>query len=98
MDTFNLFFGYFDLVVLFVLIMFNLFKRNFSNTTSCLPATLFFFLFGLLLPIISMFVEIQLNSSPGNDAFNLLYTYFRFPLYWMIGFIQFIIIYFRTKD
>lgn len=44
-----------------------------------------------------MFIEIKLNSSPGDDAFNLLYTYFRFPLYWILGFIQFIIIYFKTK-
>jgi len=44
-----------------------------------------------------MFVEIQLYSSSGDDAFNLLYTYFRFPVYWAIGLIQFIIIEFRVK-
>lgn len=44
-----------------------------------------------------MYIEIQLHSTKGDEAINLLYTYFRFPLYWSIGFIQFVIIYFRTK-
>ncbi|WP_262708606.1 hypothetical protein [Hyunsoonleella flava] len=43
-------------------------------------------------------MEIKLHASPGDDAFNLLYTYLRFPLYWIFGLIQFVIIYFRTKD
>lgn len=52
------------------------------------------FLFGLILPIISMFVEIKLYSNPGDDAYNLLYTYFRFPAYWVIGIIQLLTIVF----
>ena len=93
----NLFFGHFDYALFLVIIIINLYCWNkFPKIKGCLSILSLLFLFGLVLPSISMFVEIKLNSSPGDDAFNLLYTYFRFPIYWVIGLIQIIIIYFNN--
>ncbi len=52
-----------------------------------------FFLFAFVLPIITIGFEISIETSKYKiiDNFNLLYTYFRFPIYWFIGFIQFVI-------
>ena len=91
-------FGYFDLTLIVILIFLNFrFWRELSTFNNCLPAAIFFASFGFILPLISMFVAIQLNSSSGDDAFNLLYTYFRFPVYWVIGLIQLIIISIRMN-
>lgn len=91
-------FGYFDLVLIVFLIFLNYrFWKKFSIFNNCLPAAIFFASFGLVLPIISMIVEIQLYSNPADDSYNLLYTYFRFPLYWAIGLIQLIVIGFRVN-
>ncbi len=98
MEFFNIYFGYFDLILVFILIITNyIFWNKFQVFNSCLPTALLFVLFGLVFPLVSMFIEIKLNSSPGDDAFNLLYTYFRFPVYWAIGLIQILIIHFRIK-
>lgn len=89
----NIYLGYFDFVLVVILILANYrFWKKFSVFDNCLITIIFISLFGFILPIISMFFEIQLNSSSGDDAFNLLYTFFRFPFYWAIGIIQLIII------
>lgn len=51
-------------------------------------------LFGIVLPFISMKIEILKVKSEFEmiDSFNLLYTMFRFPMYWIIGICQFILI------
>ncbi len=91
-------FGYFDLILIIVLIFFNYcFWKKFSIFNNCLPSAIFFALFGIVLPLISIFIEVQVNSSPGDDSFNLLYVYFRFPVYWVIGIIQLIIISINKK-
>lgn len=98
MEMIKILFGYFDLVVIIGLLYFNFrFWNKLSTFNNCLSTTIFFVTFGLVLPLISMIVEIQLYSNPGDDAFNLLYTYFRFPVYWVIGVIQLIVIGFRLN-
>ena len=48
----------------------------------------------IVLPLISLFEEIQrvTNPEPAVDAFELLYTYLKFPFYWTVGFIQVLIL------
>lgn len=48
----------------------------------------------IVLPLISQFEEIQrvTNPEPAVDAFELLYTYLKFPFYWTVGFIQVLIL------
>ena len=94
----DLFFGYFDWILLAIIIIINIiYWKKLNQFNSCFEFFAFVSLFGFLLPFISMFIEIKLNSNPGDDAFNLLYTYFRFPVYWIIGIIQLLIILFFGK-
>ncbi len=98
MEFLELLLGYFDYVLLLILIIINgYYWRKLPKINSCFSIIFFLCLFGFILPTISMFVEIRLNSSPGDDAFNLLYTYFRFPVYWVIGLIQIIVVHFSNK-
>lgn len=98
MELIKTLFGYFDLTLIVVLIFLNFrFWKNFSIFNNCLPVAIFFASFGLILPIISMIVEVQFYSNPSDDVSNILYTYFRFPMYWVIGLIQLIIIGFRVN-
>lgn len=91
-------FGYFDWLVLISLLLINYFKwQSFPPLKGCTFIIALIILFGFSLPIISMFIEIKLNSSPGDEAINLLYTYFKFPIYWVLGIIQLTIIYFKQK-
>ena len=47
------------------------------------------FVFGLVLPFTSMQIEIAIQRSTHGpnelDGFNLWYTFFRFPVYWVLG-------------
>jgi len=81
--------GYFDYIIIVILILFNIifWKKKIKENIGC---TTIFILFGLVLPIISQIIEIkQVQYSRGiMDNFEVLYTIFRFPLYWLIGIIQ----------
>ncbi len=95
----NLIFGYFDWILLTIIIIVNIYYwRKLKPLKGCLKVFSLIILFGLILPFFSMVVEIQLYSSPEDDSFNLLYTYFRFPAYWTIGIIQLIIIFIGSKN
>lgn len=98
MELIKMLFGCFDLVLIVVLIFLNYrFWKNYSVFNNCFPTVIFFLSFGFILPVISIIVEIKVNSSPGDDSFNLLYTYFRFPVYWVIGLVQLLIINYRIN-
>jgi hypothetical protein len=89
-----IFVGYFDCIVIAILIFLNIYfwKKSLSTTAGCvIPGVLF----GFLLPVISMIIEI--NRINALDAFELLYTYLRFPTYWIIGIIQIIVIVIKRK-
>ncbi|MFW5700981.1 MAG: hypothetical protein ACOCWM_04765 [Cyclobacteriaceae bacterium] len=93
-----MFIGYFDYGVLFLLVIANIYfwKKNLKGKIGCLISGL---LFGIVLPIISMKIEITRISKEYEiiDSFNLLYTYFRFPMYWIIGIFQTIVMNVNNK-
>ena len=84
--------GYFDYIVLGILLTLNAiyWRKRLNGKLGCLIVGL---VFGIVLPIISMKIEIARISKEFEiiDGFNLLYTYFRFPMYWIIGISQSII-------
>ena len=82
--------GYFDYLIIAVLIFLNVkfWKTNFEKKVGCL---LVLFLFGFVLPFISMIIELQIVGE-WMDDFEVVYTFLRFPTYWVIGIIQMIII------
>jgi hypothetical protein len=88
--------GYFDYIVFGILIFLNIifWKRKTGEGKGCIIAIVGGILFGLLLPTISSFIEVQrVKAIVGNpDSTELLYTYFIYPIYWGIGIIQTIII------
>jgi hypothetical protein len=94
----NWFIGYFDIFVFILLIIINIIFRKYKSSDwmykyGCWLQIFIIVLFALILPIFSIAVEIKIvNSKYGLvDGFNVLYTYFRFPVYWVIGIIQLII-------
>ncbi|WP_445731283.1 hypothetical protein [Mariniflexile sp.] len=98
MDTLLSVFGYFDWFVLAILLVVNYYKWNsFPPLKGCAFIATLLILFVFSLPVVSMFIEIKWQASSGNDAFNLLNTYFKFPVYWILGIIQMAIIYLRGK-
>ena len=82
--------GYFDYLIIAILIFLNIkyWKTNFEKKVGCL---LVFLLFGFVLPFISMIIELQIVGE-WMDSFEVVYTFLRFPTYWVIGIIQMIII------
>ena len=85
--------GYFDYLVIGILIFLNIkfWKKEISGKTGCLVGGI---LFGFLIPLISLIIEVQrVKMTIGiMDSFEVLYTYLRFPTYWIIGIIQTVII------
>ena len=85
--------GYFDYIIIGFLVFLNIrfWKKEINGKVGCLVGG---FSFGFLLPLISMFIEIQrVKTTIGIvDSFEVLYTYFRFPTYWLIGIVQTVII------
>lgn len=43
-------------------------------------------------------IKIVVSNSPLLEAFNLLYTYLRFPTWWFIGIIELFIIKYLIKN
>jgi hypothetical protein len=98
MELNNGFIGYFDIFVFISLIIINIIflkykTSDFMYKFGCWLQLFIIVLFALILPILSITVEIEIvNSKYGLvDSFNLLYTYFRFPIYWVVGIIQLIV-------
>lgn len=85
--------GYFDYIVFGILIFLNIkfWKKEISGKTGCIVGGL---LFGFLLPLISLIIEVQrVKMTIGiMDNFEVLYTYLKFPTYWIIGIAQTILI------
>ena len=82
--------GYFDYLIFGILVFLNVkyWKTNFVEKAGCILVGL---IFGLLLPLVSMIVELQI-ADEWMDSFEVIYTFLRFPIYWIIGIIQMIII------
>ncbi|CAN5479441.1 hypothetical protein BH23BAC3_BH23BAC3_23970 [soil metagenome] len=95
-------FGYFDYLIIALLVFLNI---KFWKTKIKWLRFIFFggLLFGLLLPVISMAIELEMvESTKGGwiDSFEVWYTFMRFPTYWIIGFLQFVLllIYYNIMD
>lgn len=89
--------GYFDYAIIAILIVLNIvfWKKKIKYNTGCIIG---FLLFGIILPIVSQYIEVQrVKDSIGiMDNFEVLYTFFRFPLYWLIGILQSLILSFKN--
>ncbi len=95
-------FGYFDYLIIGLLIFLNI---KYWRTKIKWLRFIFLggLLFGFLLPFISMIVELEfVESTKGGwtDNFEVWYTFMRFPTYWIIGFIQLLLlaIYYNILD
>jgi hypothetical protein len=85
--------GYVDYVVIALLVVANmgLVKQLRARPLGCLPILALLLLYGLLLPFFSQSAELERTRRPPGvmvDSFELLYTYFRFPLYWALFVLQ----------
>jgi len=82
--------GYIDYLIIAILIFLNIkyWKTDFEKKVGCLLVSL---LFGFVLPFVSMIIELQIVGE-WMDSFEVVYTFLRFPIYWVIGIIQMIII------
>ncbi|NOU61991.1 hypothetical protein [Marinifilum caeruleilacunae] len=94
-----MFIGYFDYIIFGLLLLFNVlyWKKRFNGKTGCLIIGI---LFGVAIPYVSMEIELLRVKSEFEmiDGFNLLYTIFRFPMYWIIGILQSILINIHDKQ
>jgi len=88
--------GFFDYIIFTVLVILNIvfWKKDF---TSCLTYSLVILFFGIIFPIISAIIDIKIYTHDKKivDNFELLHNYFKFPLYWGIGFLQLLILKFK---
>ncbi|WP_299679221.1 hypothetical protein [uncultured Dokdonia sp.] len=90
--------GYFDYLVIAILIFLNytFWNEKLEGKTGCILGSL---LFGCILPMISQIIEIKyVEMTIGiQDDFEALYTFLRFPTYWILGIIQVILISIKNK-
>lgn len=88
--------GEIDFVIIGIVLIINLiiYRKKLKWHIGCVLTLLIGLLFGLILPIISQVVEIGkiMDEREVMDNFTLLYTYSRYPLYWLMGTIQFAIL------
>jgi len=84
--------GYFDIVVFIAIVIINFLilkdyiKIRFEKLGRWY-SLVFVLLYGFILPFLSMGFEINAVTKDEVivDSFTLLYTFFRFPMYWLIG-------------
>ncbi len=94
--------GYFDFIVIGTLIFLNIkfWKNKFDQFDLKVGFISSVILFGLILPFFSIIIELEIiKSFKGEwmDNFEVMYTIFRFPIYWIIGIVQIIIIGIKFK-
>ena len=90
--------GYFDYIVFGTLTLFNVFLWN-KKPKRCIGCLISGILFGIVLPFISMKIEIIKVRSEHEalDGYELLYTTLRFPMYWFFGIVQAVLFYVYRK-
>ena len=83
-------FGIFDIIVIFILVFFNIWF--WKKKWGCLLQLFGTLLYVFILPAVSIMVEIQIvtRNHENIESINLLYTYFRFPVYWFLFLCQII--------
>ncbi|AZB28543.1 hypothetical protein EB354_04285 [Chryseobacterium balustinum] len=96
-----MFFGTFDYIILTLIFIFNLgiWKYKIIRKRNWILYLIAFFLLGFIIPFFSMGFEINkaTENEPVIDNFTLLYTYFRFPIWWFISAIEVFILRKITK-
>lgn len=87
-----MFFGVFDCLTLATILIFSFTAWKYKIIIKCnwIFYLIAFLLFGVVIPVISIHYEVRtaLKDQPFADNFTLLYTFFRFPLWWLIGFLE----------
>ena len=87
------FVGYFDYAVIALLVAANVWcaRRGVSGSFGCWSTLAAAFVFCLLLPMLSIWVELnRIRRPPGMpvDGYEMLYVYLRFPMYWALFVLQ----------
>lgn len=91
-----MFFGTFDYIILTLIFIFNIgvLKYKIIKKRNWILYLIAFLLLGFIIPFFSMGFEIDraIENEIVIDNFTLLYTYFRFPIWWFIGAIEIFIL------
>ncbi len=87
-----MFSGLLDYIILTVIVIFNIvvWKHEIIKKRNWVFYLVAFLLFGFIIPFFSIYFEVQraIKGQPFVDNFTLLYTYFRFPVWWLIGLLE----------
>ncbi len=75
----------FDFLIISILIYWNI-KHCETKQVKVSGCLLNVLLYGIVLPIISMLIELQ-RLGKFEDSFTAAYVFLRFPTYWGIGFV-----------
>ncbi|MEM6765850.1 MAG: hypothetical protein AAF824_07290 [Bacteroidota bacterium] len=91
-------FSAFDLVIILILVVLNLVFLKTKNSKAFGWIITFLFLIGL--PYLSQRLEVNrvYRTEETVDSFNLFYTYFKYPFYWVVGILQLIIFWIKAKN
>ncbi|SMP24509.1 hypothetical protein SAMN06264346_10822 [Chryseobacterium profundimaris] len=96
-----MFFGPFDYIILIITVIFNsiVWKYEIIKKRNWIFYLVAFLLFSFIIPVFSIYFEVQraIKGQLFVDNFTLLYTYFRFPIWWMIGLLEVIWLKFYLK-
>ncbi len=96
-----MFFGTFDYIILALIFIFNVGVWKYKIIKKCnwILYLVTFLFFGFIIPNFSMDFEIQkaIKGQPYVDNFTLLYTFFRFPIWWLIGALEIIFLRYYIK-
>lgn len=88
-------FGYFDFILLAIVILFNflIIKFDFVKVITWKVAILRSLVLFLVFPLLSIKVEVDnvYREFVIVDGFNLLYIWFRWPTWWLLGIIEIIV-------
>jgi len=96
-----MYFGIFDYIIVAIISIFNFGVWKFEIIKKCnwILYLMMFLFFGFIIPFFSIDFEIR-NVTEGQanvDGFTLLYTFFRFPIWWLIGISEAIFLKFQCK-
>jgi hypothetical protein len=91
----------FDYIILIIIFIFNIgvWKYKIIKKRNWISHLVIFLLFGFIIPFFSINFEIQkvTKNVKEIDSFTLLYTYFRFPIWWFFGILEVIFLKCKMK-
>lgn len=97
-----MFLGVFDYIILIIILIFNIgvWKYKIIKRRNWIFHLAIFLLFGFIIPYFSIDFEIQkiTKNLKEIDSFTLLYTYFRFPIWWFFGISEGIFLRYQIKS